>query len=117
MAKVNVEFDTKTKELEVTFNGKKIDNVYSVNLYKDYYSDASENPFGMSLMTLDSSKQDDEGYRSMQQIVAKESKDAKEAIEAGAGTHPDHPELLLLKRISLAAKKSLSTLMKGFRGY
>lgn len=118
MAKVNIDFDTKTKEISVTFDGKAVDNVYAVSLSKSYYADddvETENPFSLNLMTMDSTKQEDEGYRQMQQICASESVEAKEALQAGAAPHPDHPGFLLLRKAAGSLSDKLGKFLKGFR--
>jgi hypothetical protein len=96
MAKLNIEFDTSTKELSVSFDGKKLDNVYSVSLSKAYgYGEDEENKFGCSLMTMDEYK--DDGYRHMTHLVAKNSSEAEKLIREGAVSHPDFPDFVHLK--------------------
>ena len=117
MAKVNVEFDTKTKELSVTFDGKAVANVYGISLSKSYYSDSdNENPYSLNLMTLDATQQKEEGYQSMQQIVAKDSSDAGDAVKQGAGTHPEHSDFLLLKKTVAKVSAGLTALLASRRG-
>ena len=113
MAKVNVEFDTKTKELSVSLDGKSVPNVNGISLSKSYYSDEEE--FSMCLMTLDRTKSESDGYSSMTQICAKQAKEAKEMLQQGAGTYEPHPDFLLLKKITNKLSASLSDYMKSHR--
>lgn len=83
MAKVNVEFDTKSKELTVSMDGTAIPNVMGVSVNKSYYSEGEDKEeYGCSILTLDKKK--DDGYQTYTQIVASESADGKALKEEGA---------------------------------
>lgn len=71
MAKINVEFDTKTKEMSVTMDGQAISNVEYVSLSRayDYNSGKSkDDEYGVNIVT--SEKDESEDFRTMKQIVA-----------------------------------------------
>jgi hypothetical protein len=97
MAKVNIEFDTSTKEMTVSMDGKALPNVMSVGIYKGYGMDGGDD-YSCSIMT----KEDytDDGYQSYQQIVARNSGMAKKMIEEGA-TSFSNPDFVIKKTNNL----------------
>lgn len=105
MAEVIAKFNTKTKELSVTMDGKDVSNVMSINMSKagGYYSDSDsddKNEFGCSILTLDKYK--DDGYSSYTQIVAAESLLGKQAVKAGAVPYKDNADFVAQKQLSVA---------------
>ena len=55
MAKINVEFDTKDKTLNVSMDGKAVDNVSSVEFYSGYDNDG----FNGSITSVDKIDEED----------------------------------------------------------
>jgi len=66
MSKMNVEFDTKDKILNVVMDGKNIENVRSVEFFQGYDDDR----FGGSITTVE--KIDDDDYVKIMRISAKD---------------------------------------------
>ncbi len=112
MAKVKIEFDTKSKELAVSMDGKDIPNIQNISLYKAGYYDDKEEGYSFSLVTSDS--QDDEGYKSYKQIVARDSAAGREALAKGAGTWADFPDFVYLTANS-KLNEEVSRLLKNRR--
>jgi hypothetical protein len=75
MAKVNVEFDTVEKTISVKLDGKQVPDVVGVNLQKSYYSEANEDAFSCSIVSM--TKDEDNDTRTYTQVMAKESKEAQ----------------------------------------
>ena len=118
MAKINIEFDTKSKELSLTLDGKAVENVQSVSLSKmmDYYSDSSsdKNEFSFSVLTQDKNEAD--GYKTYTHILAKQSEEGRKAIADGSATaHTEYPEeFLLIKNVNPVVKR-ISNFLKSMR--
>lgn len=116
MAKISAEFDTQTKELTITMDGKTIDNVQSVCLSKagSYYEDNSDKKeFGMSIMTL--SKNKDEKYDNYNQIVASESKEGKEAVAAGLGAaYAGYGDIIIVPVKGKDAKEKIADYLRRY---
>lgn len=76
MATVSVSFDTVTKALSVTVDGKAIADVDSVNIYKRYsYDDEDDKGFMCSVETRSEDK--GEGTMTFTRLCASESVEAK----------------------------------------
>jgi hypothetical protein len=69
MAKIEISFDTKSKELSISKDGQALANVESVMICKNggYYGEGGDD-YCFSAMTLD--KYDDDGYKQYTQISA-----------------------------------------------
>lgn len=75
MAKVNVEFDTVSKALAVTMDGKPMDNVVGVNLYRSYDDD---DEYSCSVQMLNQDEVAD--TRTMTCVYASEGKRPEHAV-------------------------------------
>lgn len=79
MAKINVEFDTATKELSVKMDGQAVADISSVAFYRDVYGDEERSCCEMTTRT----EHTDDGYYSYTRICAKDGVAAKQAIADG----------------------------------
>lgn len=84
MAKITAEFDTNSKELSVSVDGKAVDNIYAFTVDKCYDDDG----FCCSLMTLVKDEQND--TRTVTRMVASQSRDLP-AIASQAVASVEYP--------------------------
>lgn len=73
MSKINVEFDTKEKTMEVSIDGKAVPNCVSANFSKGYYMD-DEDEFSCNVVTMERDEPND--MRKYTQVMASESEGA-----------------------------------------
>lgn len=105
MAKIMMEFDTISKELVVKMDDEVLEDIQSVCIYKaGYYGDNQGDDYTCSLSQSD--KEEDEGYKTMTQIVAKDSTAGREAIVNGAGTYKNN-DFVSVKGVSLKLQKDI----------
>lgn len=67
MAKININFDTKDKTIGCEMDGKPVDNVHEVAIYKGYDSE------GFSMRISQMMKDDENDMKYVQHIMAKNS--------------------------------------------
>lgn len=86
MAKIVAEYDTKAKTLNVTKDGKALDNVMHVSLSRNYnyQKDQEDDTYGCHVMTKD--KSDEEGYSTHTHITANEDGDLETRTEKVAAS-------------------------------
>lgn len=80
MAKISIEFDTKTKELTASIDGKSVANVVSVQMYPSWDDD---DEFRCILTTA--AEDESTEIKTVTQLVASETLQGKELIAAKAG--------------------------------
>lgn len=107
MAKINIEFDTSTKEMTVSMDGKALPNVMSVGIYKGY---GGEEDYSCSIMTKED--YNDDGYQWYQQIVARNSGMAKKMIDEGAQSFSNTD--FIVKKTNNLVESALKKLFKRF---
>lgn len=107
MASIQVEFNTTEKTLEVTVDGKKLDNVDCVSVYKKlplgYYGNDSDNDddpeYCISITTCEEDEESGIHKRThlhaTQKLVAAESDEGKKALREGAKRRSDLPGLVI----------------------
>lgn len=83
---IETKFDTQTKKLEVTADGKKIKNVSDVV----FMGFSSDDEFFMDITTVDRSKQEDDGVTTRTHIMASEAGE----IELGESVLPNSNEII-----------------------
>lgn len=114
MAKINVEFDTGTKEMVVTMDGKAVANVEQISLSRgNYYAENPDEAYGCSILTL--VKNEEESYKAYTQIIASDTNAGKQAIADGAGAHPEFPGFVALNDAKSAINDEVSRLFKNRR--
>lgn len=92
MSKIFIEYDTVEKSLDVSMNGKALQNVDGVNIYRAYYdldgdNDENDDPdFHLSVCTVE--KNVDDGHAVITRISAAESPEGK---SSEAQDVPDMP--------------------------
>ncbi len=74
MAKVSIEFDTVSKEMSLTFDGNKVDNVHDVYLSKNsaYYADEVDKAKGFRFNMMTHEKSSEDGFNKQVHISASE---------------------------------------------
>jgi hypothetical protein len=115
MAKINFEFDTATKEMTLTMDGKSIDNVMGISCYKNsgmYGEDSGGDDYSCSISTMTQSS--DEGYKTFTNIVAKDTSEGRKAFAEGACQYKDNPLFIVKKSISKAVSDTIKFL-KNYR--
>lgn len=103
MSKINVEFDTSTKEMVVTIDGKAVENIYSVSAYRDSYDGESK-----SCICLCTTEKSGEGYRTQTQISAKDTSMGRELLSKGAGSVKEYPDLVALKGVTPKVEQDIA---------
>lgn len=99
MGKINVSFDTATKAMEVSIDGKSVGDVAEVSLFKTYEDGDGDNPeYGCSILTV--GKDESSGVRVYTRLCASESQQGKDAVERGVATKSPLPGFVSVEAVS-----------------
>lgn len=111
MAKANITLDTETGKLEVSVNGKKINNVnyVSIGTYHtfDYDTNAMVNKVGFTAEVTD---KDVDGVYTYTRITAKQTQDGQAALAKGNPIYTQHDEFVVMSHSSNVEEEALKLL-------
>lgn len=110
MAKIIITYDTSTKAMSAEMDGKALADVDMISLSRGGYSDKKEE-FYFSLLTCN--KQEEEGYKTYTQIVAKDSVEGKELLKNGGGTWPECNEFVYKKELDKGLQERIRKYLRG----
>lgn len=113
MAKANITLDTETGKLEVTVNGKKVENAnyVAVGMYKhyDHEKDMFMNKVGFN---IEVSEKDDGGVMKHTRISAKQTEDGQLALSRGHAIYNKHQDFVEISKHSSVEEEALKLLRK-----